>query len=114
MSLKKLEVYVNNELWQFDVSDTEFQAAITGNEKVIKFLVARKSERRSMAVINKDFQESRESADTGTANEVNKELQELGESADILMYGKRNQEGLICLARSGSSFIFGDLPREGI
>ncbi|XP_039311757.1 uncharacterized protein LOC105196436 isoform X2 [Solenopsis invicta] len=95
MSLKKLEVYVNNELWQFDVSDTEFQAAITGNEKVIKFLVARESERRSMAVINKDFQESRESADTGTANEVNKELQEPGESADICMANEIKKDSFV-------------------
>jgi len=32
MSLKKLNVYVDNELWVFNVSDTEFQAATTGSK----------------------------------------------------------------------------------
>ncbi|KMQ86384.1 hypothetical protein RF55_14639 [Lasius niger] len=75
MASKKLQIYVDNELWVFDVSDTEFQAATSGDEKVVKFLVARERERRSMAVINElQVDEPGESADASQANEARKEF----------------------------------------
>lgn len=32
MAPKKLQVYVNNELWEFDVSEAEFVAATAGSK----------------------------------------------------------------------------------
>lgn len=34
MTSKKLQIYVNDELWEFDVSDTEFQAATSGGKNI--------------------------------------------------------------------------------
>ncbi|XP_072750743.1 uncharacterized protein [Anoplolepis gracilipes] len=48
---KELQVYVNDELWKFNVSEVEFLGATTGNKEIIKLLVERERERRSIVMI---------------------------------------------------------------
>ncbi|XP_025160518.1 uncharacterized protein LOC112589871 [Harpegnathos saltator] len=72
MSGKKLEVYVNDELWTFNISNAEFEAATTGNEELIKFLVAKESEKKSIAVIDEE-QADKSRQPISEANEAKKD-----------------------------------------
>ncbi|XP_071576434.1 uncharacterized protein [Temnothorax nylanderi] len=70
---KELTVLVNDELWTLNVSEIEFLAATTGNEDIIKLLIEREREKRSMAMIEQLEQHSLEGYQLVDASEINNE-----------------------------------------